>query len=426
MKRRRFLMGLSASALPLATGCAYTRIDPWHFRIRSSYFTSVQHEKEVLDRAKVFYSEDGRVRILIARGNAYERGYQHGALLREEVRENLQYIYDLALKKFYFEELFAEVYERMRPFIPQEYIDEMHGLAHGARLPLKVVHHLHVLPAMGEWGGKKKVKQVIKQMMKGIPEEDWDLGTSCSNFSLPPSTTADGGFYVIRILDWGLHRISKLHEFPLVAVNIPENGIPSANIGWVGFLGAVSGINAQGITLGEMGYGDPENETLRGVPMIFLLRDVLSYSSNLSDVRRTISTSPGTNSFGYVMTDGKTGEGELYIRDRDRFIVFKAGQEAHDKDEHLPAIPDVSYGGHYEEKMTQLLGQHRGEYSLDMIKEKLIPELVMKSNFQNVIYEPRKLQIWVSNAKDKHSLASQAPYTHVDLAKILKTESAAK
>ncbi|MCB0344311.1 MAG: hypothetical protein KDD66_04305 [Bdellovibrionales bacterium] len=420
MKRRKFLQGLSATALPLATGCSYMRIDPWHFRIRSPYFTSIKHEKEVLNKANLFLSDDGKVRILVARGNAYERGYQQGALLRDEVQENLEYIYNLALKKFYFEELFAEVYERMRPFIPQEYVDEMHGLAHGARLPLKLVHHLHILPAMGEWGGKRQVKKVIKQMMKGAPEEDWDLGTSCSNFSLAPATTSDGNFYVIRILDWGLHRISKLHEFPLVTVNIPEKGIASANIGWVGFLGAVSGINAQGITLGEMGYGDPDNETLAGVPMIFLLRDVLSYSSNLADVRRIISSSPGTNSFGYVMTDGKTGEGELYIRDRDRFVVFKAGQEARDKNEFLPAIADVSYGGHYEEKMAELLAQNRGSYSLEMIQNKLIPELVMKSNFQNVIYEPRKLQIWVNNAKDRSSLAADSPYTHIDLAKILR------
>lgn len=414
------MKGLSAGAAAIGTGCGYFRIDPWHYRVRSAYFKSAQHEQAVVDKAQLFYSDDKRVRILVARGNAYERGYQQGALLREEVRDNLGYIYDLALEKFYFGELFAEVYERLRPYISQEYIDEMHGLAHGSRLPLHLVHHLHALPAMAEWGGKKQVKEVIKKMMKGLPEDQWDLGTSCSNFSLPPTTTADGNFYVVRILDWGLHRISKLHEYPLITVNVPDNGIPSANIGWVGFLGAVSGINAEGITLGEMGYGDPDNETLSGNPMIFLLRDVLSYGSNLAEVREMIRRSPGTSSFAFVMTDGKTGKGELYIKDRDRFIVFEAGQEARDKDEYLPAIPDVSYGGHYEERMAELLSQHRGSYSLEMIKSELIPKLVMKSNFQNVIYEPRTLQVWVSNAKDKKSLASEAPYTHVDLSKILR------
>ena len=45
----------------------------------------------------------------------------------------------------------------------------------------------------------------------------------------------------------------------------PDSGYAYANIGWVGFLGAVSGINEQGITLGEMGYRNPPNETLYGV-----------------------------------------------------------------------------------------------------------------------------------------------------------------
>ena len=148
-------------------------------------------------------------------------------------------------------------------------------------------------------------------------------------------------------------------------------------------------MNAKGITLGEMGYGSPKNETLRGKPMPFLLRDVLSKASNLNDVRRILKESVGTNSFVFLMSDGKTGHSELYVKDRDRFIVSGPGEHVKDGDEDLPGIPDTVYGGHYNEKMTEYLKTHHGEITPEFIMDTLIPAFVMKSNFQNVVYDPK-------------------------------------
>src|SRR5687768_9370876 len=159
-------------------GCAYFRVDLQHFLVLSDRITSIEHEKEILSRAKLSWTEDGRIRVLHVQGTPYERGYQHGALLRREVQANLGYMYDQVLKVYRSKELFSEAFERLRPFIPPEHIEEMHGLAHGARLPLEMIHHIHALPSLTEWGGKKRLKGIIKQMMAG------ELGTSCSNFSV--------------------------------------------------------------------------------------------------------------------------------------------------------------------------------------------------------------------------------------------------
>ena len=160
--------------------------------------------------------------------------------------------------------------------------------------------------------------------------------------------------------------------------------------------------------------GDPKNETLRGKPMSFLLQEVLRKADSLSDVREIISSSPGTNSFGFLMSDGKAKEAELYIRDRDRFLVFKPGELVEDKEDYLPAIDGVSYGGHYEEKMTRYLSEYHGSITPTLLMEKVIPELVMKSNFQNVVYDPVNLHFWVSNSSHKGSRASEEPYTFFD------------
>lgn len=394
-------------------GCGLSRIDQYNILVRSDIIDSEEKSKAILARAKLSWTEDGRIRVLHVQGTPYEMGYQQGVLLRAEIQDNLGYLYAQALNKFHFDELFAEMYERMRPFIPAEYIEEMHGLAHGSRMPLEVIHHIHILPCIGEWGGKRRIKELFKAMYQGT------LGTSCSNMCSLKENSKDGKMYTLRILDWGLHRISKLHQYPLITVAKPDQGIPYCNIGWAGFLGAISGLNAQGITLGEMGYGDPPNETMRGKPMPFLLRDILSQAKNLADVRRIITTSPGTNSFVFLMSDGKKGEAEIYVRDRDRFIVYKPGENISDGKNQVTGLKDMLYGGHYNEKMRDLFNANKGNVTPELLMHEIIPQIAMASNFQNVIYSPTDLTFWVTNAASKEERAAEQTYSFFDFAKAL-------
>ena len=374
-----------------------------------------------MSRAKLDWTADGRVRVLYTQGTPYEEGYQQGKLLRKEVQDNIGFIYEQGVKKFRFAEFFAEVWERMRPFMPQAYIDELHGLAHGARMPLHVLQHAHIFPDFGEWGGKKKLKKVIDQMLAGT------LATTCSNFAVNRSATADGKHYAVRVLDWGMHKISHLHHYPLFHVSVPNEGLPSCNAAWVGFIGCVSGINSQGITIGEMGYGDNESEILEGTPMVMMLRDVMKKSSNLAEVRKVLQETPPTASYVFLMTDGKTGESELYVRDPSRFLVFHPDQEIQDKKEHILPIKDTLYGGHYNDRMTALLNELHGKITPEVIMQDIIPKIAMPSNFQNVIYEPAALKVWVNVAKSKSEWAASQPYSFYDfgagLAEFMKKKS---
>jgi len=417
MKRRTFLKVVPLSLASLSpVGCVLTRFDPYHPFLRSPIIDSVEKEQAILSKAHVGYTDDGKVRVLVTRGTPYEMGYQHGKLLREEVQENMGFLYEQAARKFHTEEIFAEAYERLRPYMPGEYVEEMHGLAHGSRLPLHVVQYIHILPELGEWAGKKALKEVFKKMLAG------DLATMCSNLCATSKSTVDGGFYTVRILDWGMHRISKLHKHPLITIGIPDGGIPFANIGWVGFIGAVSGMNAEGITLGEMGYRNPPNERLDGKTMPFLLREVLAKARNLSDVRALISESRPTCSYVYLMSDGKSEEAELYVRDPDRFVVFKAGQDIREEKDSISGIEDVVYGGHYNDVMGRLLRENRGKISPEMLMKDIIPQIAMPSNFQDVVYEPKHLRFWVANAKSRNEWAASQPYTFFDFGKALQAE----
>ncbi|MBX7143945.1 MAG: hypothetical protein K1X79_05795 [Oligoflexia bacterium] len=416
MNRRKFIKTMSLGGCAALTGCAYLKVDLWSPFLRSDIITNPEQEQAVLRRARLTWTDDNMVRVLHLSGNAYERGYQHGALLRDEVQRNLTYLYESATRKFHMRELFAEAFERARPFIPEPYMDEMHGLAHGSKLPLELIQHIHILPEIGEWGGKRQIKTVVKQMMND------ELGTSCSNFCSFGSSSK-GDFYTVRILDWGLHRISKLHQYPLIQVHHPERGFSFANIGWVGFIGAISGMNARGITLGEMGYGNPEGETLHGKPMPFLLRDILQNAESLSDARHIISESAGTCSYVFLISDGKKKEAELYVRDKSRFRIFKPGDRIVDRDNDIKPVDDVLYAGHWNDRMQSVLTKYHGEITPQIIMREVVPYVAMPSNFQNVIYDPVNLRFWVANAANTEERAADQNYTFFDLRAALASNS---
>jgi isopenicillin-N N-acyltransferase like protein len=430
LPRRKFLQLSSVATLSSSfglTGCGYLRIDPWHPLLRSDRLVSIEQINSLVARARVekLPKSDGQgesaVRVLYLQGDPYEIGFQQGALLRTEVRDGLMSMYDNVLDVYLSDEFFDESYERLRPFIPQAYIDEMHGLAHGSRIPLRVIHALHALPEMSEWGGKDRIKGLVKQMMAG------DLATSCSNIGALQASTADGKLLAVRILDWGLYKVSRLHEYPQITVVRPSplktsqgGGIPYANVGWTGFLGAVSGMNEAGITLGEMGYGSPPGEHLRGMPMIFLLREVLSKAESLNDVRKILKEAQGNNSYVFLMSDGKRNEAAMFIKDKDRLVEFKPGQDVNEKDQTLPGIKNIVYGGHYLDRMTAHMQSNNGALTPELLMNDIIPQLAMKGNFHNVVYRPEDLHLWVSNARGEDKPAFKEPYVFFDLKAALK------
>ena len=416
ISRRKFI-GMT-SAASLLSSCGYLRIDPWHPLLRSDILLTTDDITKVTNKAKVRLIENSNVRVLCLKGEPYEIGFQQGAVLRDVVDESLMSMYENVLDVYMSPEFFDEAYERLRPFIPQCYIDEMHGLAHGSKLPLQVIHALHALPEMSEWGGKKRIKGIVKEMMAG------ELATSCSNIGALRQSTADGKLLAVRILDWGLYKVSRMHEFPQITVVRPNGGIPYANVGWTGFLGAVSGMNEAGITLGEMGYGDPEGETLRGIPMIFLLREVLSKAESLNDVRKILKAAKGNNSYVFMMTDGKRNEAAMFIKDKDRFLEFKPGQDVNEEGQTLPGIKNIVYGGHFLDKMTKNLSDIVGKITPENLMKDMIPNLAMKGNFHNLVYRPEDLQLWVSNAKGEGQPAFSQPYVFFDLKKELSGYSA--
>jgi hypothetical protein len=52
--------------------------------------------------------------------------------------------------------------------------------------------------------------------------------------------------------------------------------------------------------------------------------------------------------------------------------------------------------------------------------KEIIPQIAMKSNFQNVVYQPKTLQFWVANAASKTQAAWTQPYSFFDFGTALR------
>ncbi len=192
----------------LNTGCSETNNDLPLFK-RSLVLQQQSQVDALLGKAVLRQASAPQaqpVKILKLSGTPYEMGFQHGALLEQEIKELYDRVF-LRLKLKISTAMLDEVYDLMAPYIPWQEREEMRGLAHGAGIPLRTVHRLHTIPEISEYGQKKRFSSGI-------------LSTSCSNLVVFGQATADGELYQLRVLDW--MRELGVQRWPVVLVRQPE------------------------------------------------------------------------------------------------------------------------------------------------------------------------------------------------------------
>ncbi|HIE44023.1 MAG TPA: hypothetical protein EYP78_04425 [Candidatus Omnitrophica bacterium] len=93
-----------------------------------------------------FLLESEKSRVLLLQGTPYQMGYQHGVLLRKEVKE----IVDKVLAISFSEKpgWIEKAYEKTKEFIPTRYTEEMRGLAEDAGIPLEKIVQANLFPEL--------------------------------------------------------------------------------------------------------------------------------------------------------------------------------------------------------------------------------------------------------------------------------------
>ena len=337
---------------------------------------------------------DGR-RVLHLAGTPYAMGYQHGRLLRDEIAELTRFLLDEKASDLTLElgglkidpaAVIRTVAEGQRRFVPPRFFEELRGLADGSGVPLDDLVVCNFIPELFH----------------------------CSGFALGESATGGGPLLHGRVLDYGTDW--RLQEFAVVVVAEPEGRLPFVNVTYAGFIGSVTGMNLEHVSIGEMGGRGLGHWA--GVPMAVLVRMALEESHSLEEAVAVFRDHPRTCEYYYVIADGETGRAAGLEASWHAFEVVAMG-EPHPR---LPeAVPDaviLSAGDRYDELVRRVRAGH-GAIDPPAALRLMEPPVAMRSNLHCALFEPSSTRFWVANAAPDGSPAATQPYIEFVLKDLL-------
>ncbi|CUI16659.1 conserved hypothetical protein [Candidatus Protochlamydia naegleriophila] len=374
--------------------------------------------------------------ILHLKGTPYQMGYQHGRLLKSAIAYNVERYIDQKIllgRDMPIIKQFMETLPSIMPHIPQSMIDELCGMADGAQLPFEKLLLLNLFPEMFH----------------------------CSGLTVSGQATEKGELYHVRVLDYGAGQ--DLQDTAVLMVMEPLGKISFLNVSYAGFIGSITGMNAQHIAIGEIGgrgYGQ-----WNGMPMAFLLRLLLEDATTLNDVKEILTAAPRTCEYYYVFSDGKTGKSfGVYATPQDlQFIEpgtayslfdFSSNERSNDgkivlTDLHVESssFQTVLYQDDKKEQIKGLIHRqladcvvltgfsHPQRYPVLMerlekvygyIKPKDLEEAIKApvarpTNLHNAIFAPRRLEVWIAHAGPAGELACDQIYYHYSLLELLRS-----
>ncbi len=332
-------------------------------------------------------------RVLFVKGTPEEMGDQQGALLQSEVRTLVHRVLygvgvgsSFAKNRWFFGEI-EQCQSRLQPFIDPRDLREMDAMAAASGLRKEEVRLANFFPELFH----------------------------CSGFALMGQATEGGRIYHGRVLDY--LRGVGLESAAVVTVNQPDQGHAWVNIGYAGFIGSVTAMNDQRISMGEMG-GRGEGHW-DGKPMAELVREVMEKAGTLDEAIEILKRSPRTCEYFYVIADGKTHTAVGVAATPETLEIVHPG-EANPR---LPTpIQDavlMSAGDRYKELVRRVQAGY-GHFDADSARALMTRPVCMNSNIHCVLFAPDTLDFWVANA-DSKKVASAARYTKYNLAELLKS-----
>lgn len=340
---------------------------------------------------------DGQLVLHVA-GTPWEMGYQHGALLKDHIRESVHFLFEVKAAEVKIEAFGLKLTPRhaidmivayQRRHMPEKYLQELEGLAAGADLPLADAAAANFIPELFH----------------------------CSGFAVMNSATEDGVLYHGRVLDYATDW--KLQEHAVLIVAKPAEGIPFVNVSYAGFIGSVTGMNAEHVSIGEMGGAGLGHWD--GVPMSFLVRMALEESDSLDEALATFRDRPRTCEYYYVIADGEDNRAVGLAAHWNTFEIVKPG-EAHPRlNEPVKDTVLLSAGDRYKE-LARRARENQGKIDAKAALGLMDCPVAMKSNLHSVLFEPRGTRFWVAHATADGKPAATQPYHEFRLTDLLARE----
>ena len=329
--------------------------------------------------------------ILLVSGTPEQMGAAHGALLAplaRKITERVVYLVGsadtLRSGRWYFDTM-AEIERRTTPHVPPRFFEECDALADAIGVSRRDGRSANLLPERFH----------------------------CSGVALRGKATAGGRVLHVRVLDYmtGI----DLQDAAVIQVFMPEGRHAWMSLGYAGFIGTPTCMNEKGLAIGEMGgRGDGQWD---GVPMSFLLRDIMERAATTEEAVEMFRKAPRTCAYYYVVSD-KSGAIRGLECTPEKCDIFEPGQQ----DPRLPHIPEdtvIISGEDRAKLLSQRIQDNYGRIDVPKLIEMIKRPVSMGGNLHDAIFAPETLDMWCADA-GKHTIACDEPYAHVNLRELIE------
>jgi len=332
-----------------------------------------------------------RQRLVMIKGSPAEIGHAHGSLLREPIvrtMDSVLYLVGIGQTvnsgRWFLDDL-RDAWRRLSPFIPEDHKTELAAIAAAAEVDVQALQLANVFPEMFH----------------------------CSGFAVMGHATADATLYHGRILDYMTNVGLQQNAATFV---IASNGkIPFITIGYAGFVGTVTAMNAKKISAGMM--GGRMDRQWDGIPMATLMRRAMEECASLDDIRKLLTDSPRTCQYSYIFADGNTPAALGCDATPEKITFFQPGETHPTFGEGIDDTLLISGGNRLttlRERITTNLGHIDEEQALALMKRPVATRI----NLHNVLFIPAKRMLYVAHASDDKPAADR-PYVEYDFGLLL-------
>ena len=224
--------------------------------------------------------------ILHLNGSYYEMGFQHGLLLKDEIKENYRAFLNYTEPFGWNYSFYVWLWNEIKDYIPQEYKEEMQGMADGS--------------------GMSFLNISIGNIMV-----DW---FHCCEAAAWGPATSNGKLIHIRSFDWSFEMMdpktgSSLRENQILMVRNPKKGYASLEPSFSGIIGGPGGINEKGVGIGTLCsycFDEINSTHAEGIPVTFRIKMVLDNALNNYNAIDIISSNT-TCGYNFIISDNDSG-----------------------------------------------------------------------------------------------------------------------
>jgi hypothetical protein len=247
--------------------------------------------------------------IMYLKGDAYSRGLAHGLLAKDLVREQekafVGQIRKLVPREFYLKFLKQFVYwfnRNLDDYVKPEFLQEIYGVSRSASPEFDFIGSPY--ERMLNYHSAHDIGHAMEQLNL----------VGCTSFGVWGASSSDSGLLTGRNFDFYMG--DEFARNKIVCFEDPDKGIPFMMVTWAGMTGAVSGLNAKGLSV-TINAAKSEIPWSARTPISLLAREILQYAS---DIREALTIAEQTETFvSESLLIGSSADGIAVIIEKSPF-----------------------------------------------------------------------------------------------------------